>query len=132
MTGQDPEVFTESLREAAIEASKVDLALRAVVAAEGIEVSDEELDEQIEKMIDGADITLEEAQKNLQSNGQLSAVRSEIAKTKAVDWLLERAEVVDENGNAVPAEFLTAPEPELVHDHDHEHDHDHDHDHDHV
>jgi trigger factor len=131
ITGQDPEAFTESLREAAVEASKVDLALRAVVAAESIEVSEDELDEQIEKMIEGADLTLEEARENLQSNGQLSAVRSEIAKKKAVDWLLERAEVVDENGNAVAAEFLTAPEPELVHDHDHEHDHDHDHDHAH-
>ncbi len=130
ITGQDPESFTESLREAAVEASKVDLALRAVVAAEGIEVSDEELDEQIEKMIEGADLELAEARENLQSNGQLSAVRSEIAKTKAVEWLLERAEVVDEHGNPVPAEYLTAPEPELVHDHDHDHDHDHGHDHD--
>jgi trigger factor len=133
MTGQDPEAFTEQLREAAVEACKVDLALRAVVAAEGIAVSDEELDEQVVKMIGDADIDLDEAKTNLQSNGQLSAVRSEIAKTKAVEWLLERAEVVDEDGTPVPAEFLTAPEPELVHDHDHDHDdHDHDHaDHDH-
>ncbi|MFM7067869.1 MAG: trigger factor, partial [Actinomycetes bacterium] len=119
ITGQDPESFTAGLREAAIEACKVDLALRAVVLAEGIAVSDEDLDEQILQMIGDADIELDDAKANLQSNGQLSAVRSELAKTKAVAWLLERAEVVDTDGNPVPAALLTP----LEDDHDHDHDH---------
>ena len=50
----------------------------------------------------------------LRSGGQLSAVRSDISKRKALEWLVTQSEVVDEDGNAVPAELLALPE----HDHD--------------
>jgi trigger factor len=129
ITGRDPESFTEELREAALEAVKVDLALRAVAEREGLDVTDDELEEEIIHLIGDADITVEDATEELRSGGQLSAVRSDISKRKALEWLVTQSEVVDEDGNAVPAELLALPE----HDHDHDgHDHDHDHaDHDH-
>lgn len=130
ITGRDPESFTEELREAAVEAVKVDLALRAVADSEELEASEEELEEEIVHLIGGADLTIEDATDELRRSGQLSAVRSDISKRKALEWLVTQSEVVDEDGNAVPAELLALPE----HDHDHDHDgHDHaDHaDHDH-
>ena len=46
-TGQDQEAFVDELRETAAQAVKVDLALRAVAEAEGIEVDDDDLDAEI-------------------------------------------------------------------------------------
>ena len=118
ITGRDPESFTEELREAAVEAVKVDLALRAVADAEGIEATDEELEHEISHLIGDAQLSIEEATEELRSGGQLSAVRSDITKRKALEWLVERSEIVDTDGTAVPAELLAMP------DHDHDHDHD--------
>ena len=43
MTGAEPETFSQELRDTAIQAVKVDLALRAVADAEGIECTDDDL-----------------------------------------------------------------------------------------
>ncbi|MGI9579098.1 MAG: trigger factor [Microthrixaceae bacterium] len=118
--GKDPESFTAELREAAIEGVKVDLAMRAVVAAEGLAASDEEVEDEVAEMIGGAGISVEKGMEQLRDAGQLPAVRSEIANRKALEWLVERSEVVDPDGNPIPEELLAAPEP---HDHDHDHDH---------
>src|SRR3546814_20225204 len=48
MTGSDPEAFSQELRDTAVLAVKIDLALRAVAEAEGIDCSDDDLDEEIE------------------------------------------------------------------------------------
>jgi trigger factor len=134
-TGSDPESFTAQLKEAAEEAVRVDLALRAVVLAEGLDATDEELDEEIARLIAGGDLDLDEARRQLQDAGQLTAVRSDVSKRKALEWLVEHSEVVDPDGNPVAEELLRLPEDDHDgHDHDgHDHDgHDHDHaDHDH-
>lgn len=131
--GKEPDAFAAELRAAAEEGVLVDLALRAVVTAEGLEAAEAELEEEVAHMIGQADISIDDAIAQLRDAGQLSAVRSEIANRKAMEWLVERAEVVDPDGLAIPEHLLTPPE----HDHDHDgHDHDdhdgHDHDdHDH-
>ena len=48
MTGADPETFSQELRDTATSGVKVDLALRAVADAEGIECTDEDLDEELD------------------------------------------------------------------------------------
>lgn len=125
ITGRDPESFTSELRTAAEEAVKVDLALRAVVVAEGLEATDQDLEDEVAELVGQMDITIEDALEQLRSAGQLSAVRSDLAKRKALEWLVEHSEIVDEDGSPVADELLQLP----VHDHDHDHD-DHDHDHD--
>ncbi len=123
--GKDPESFTSELRQASEEGVRVDLALRALVVAESLEASDEEVEEEVSRMIGSGSMSLEDGMAQLRDAGQLSAVRSEIANRKALEWLVERSEVVDPDGNPIAQELLTAPEaPE--HDHDHD-DHDHDH-----
>jgi trigger factor len=136
ITGRDPESFTAELKEAADEAVRVDLALRAVAVAEGLEATDEQVDAEILQLIGDADIELDEARDQLRSGGQLSAVRSDVSNRNALEWLVDHSEVVDPDGNAIPEEYLKLPEePEhdhAGHDHDHDHaGHDHDHDHDH-
>ncbi len=112
-TGRDPESFSAELRESAEEGVRVDLALRAVAEVEGLVVDDEEIAEEIAGMLGDAEVSLEEAMEQLRTGGQLSAVRSDLVKRKALEWLVERSEIVDEDGAAVPEELLTPP----VHDH---------------
>ena len=49
-TGRDEQEFLDELRAGALQSVKVDLALRALVEAEAIEISDEELDEELAAM----------------------------------------------------------------------------------
>lgn len=112
MTGADPEAFTQELRDTAVQGVKVDLALRAVAVAEGIDVSDEELDEEIEGVAARVGATPEQVRERFESVGQISAVRSDIKKRKALEWLIERVEVVDAEGNAIDRSELEAPQEE--------------------
>lgn len=123
-TGRDPESFVAELKEGAEESIKVDLALRAVVEAEGLHASEDELDEEIAGFIADEDMSVEDAREVLRSSGQLTMVRVDIAKRKAMEWLVEKTEVVDSDGKAIDRALLEMPEDE---DHDHHHDHDHDH-----
>jgi len=109
MTGADPESFSTELRETATSGVKVDLALRAVADAEGIDCTDEELDDEIQGVADRVGQTPEEVRARFERVGQLSAVRSDIRKRKALEWLLERAEVLDPEGAVIDRSELELP-----------------------
>ena len=119
MTGRTQEQLVDELREAAETSSRVDLALRAVAVAERIECSDEELDEEIESVASRVGEKPAKVRLQLERNDQIPAVRSDITKRKALEWLLEHVEIVDEHGN---------PVDRSLYEHDHEHDHDHEED----
>jgi trigger factor len=106
-TGQDQEEFVANVREGAARAVKADLALRAVVAQEGITASDDELDAEIERLADRLGESAAKVRRDLEQRGALEAVRSEIARGKALEHMVERASVVDEHGASVD---LTLPE----------------------
>ena len=101
MTGTSPDDFTNGLRSTAEDAVKVDLALRAVADQEAIECTDEELDDEIEQTAERVGEKPVPVRAEFERGGQLAAVRSDIRKRKALDWLLERVEVVDEAGKPI-------------------------------
>jgi trigger factor len=107
-TGQSPEEFIAGHREDAASSVKVDLALRAVVVAEGIDISDDELDEELTKVAEDAGEKPAKLRKQLETNGVLPLVKLDLAKAKALQWLIDHAEVVDEEGNPVDVAALTA------------------------
>jgi trigger factor len=121
LTGQDPDAFREELRTAAQRSVKVDLALRAVAAAEGIEVDDDDLDAEIEAVAERVGQPAKKVRQQFERNSQMPLVRSDVRTRKAMDWVLEHIEVVDRDGNALDREALLADEE--PHDHDHGHDH---------
>jgi trigger factor len=125
-TGNDPESFSAELRAAAEESVRTDLALRAIALNEGLEASEELIDQEIEVLISGSDRSVEDARDQLRSEGQLSAVRSALLKRTAMEWLVERSVIVDPDGVPIDPELLVLPEQDH-HDHDEDHDHDHDH-----
>ncbi len=50
-----------------------------------------------------------EVRKQLERNDQLPAVRSDIRKRKALEWLLDHVEIVDENGDPVDRSIYEPP-----------------------
>jgi trigger factor len=110
-SGQSPEELVAELREQATGAVRVDLALRAVVEAEGIEVDDADVDREIEEIAARVDQKPDKVRKQLERNGQVSAIRSELRQRKALDWLLDHVEIVDEDGNPIDSDALVV-EPE--------------------
>jgi len=121
MVGQSIDEVFEQMREPAAESVKVDLALRALAAAEGLEASDADLDGEFEQLSEGTGMPIEELRSQISTPNQLMLMKADITKRNAADWLLDHVEVVDEDGNAIDTEALE-PEP---HDHDHDHDHSH-------
>lgn len=121
MTGRSQEQLIDELRESAEVSARVDLALRAVVVAESIECTDEELDDEIAEVAARVGEKPAKVHKQLAENDQLPAVRSDITKRKALEWLLDHVEIVDENGDPVDRSLY---EPDADESHEHEHDHD--------
>jgi len=130
ITGASVEDMLAQLQEPAEEAVRVDLALRAVAAAEGLEATEADLEEEFGTWAEQTGGDVEALREQVRAANQMVAVRSDLGKRKAVEWLLERVEIVDEAGDPIDRTDLEMPEEE--HDHDHaDHDHDHaDHDHD--
>jgi trigger factor len=105
-TGQTGDELVAQVRQEAFRAVKADLALRAVADAEGLEVSDEELDAEIAAMAARMDTDPAALRRQIDRNGRTLAVRSEQRKAKALTWLLEHVEAVDEEGAPVPTQDL--------------------------
>ena len=114
ITGTSPEQFREQLREQAEVSARVDLVLRAIAEAEGIEVTEEELDEELMIIATQLNQPLDSVRTQLEAAGRLKPIRSDMRIRTALEWVTERAEIVDEEGNAVDRELLE-------HDHDHDH-----------
>jgi trigger factor len=106
--GADPNQYIEELREHATQGVRADLALRAVIAQESIAATDEELDVEVTRLAEQVEEKPAKLRKDLERRGVLEAVRSDIARGKAVSFLVDHAIVVDEAGNTVD---LSLPEP---------------------
>ena len=87
--------FIADLRVQAEERARQSLALDAVAAKLGVEVSDEDVRAEFEKAgVEDVDASIKE----WKDQGRLPAIRDSIRRTKALDWLVENAKVniVDE------------------------------------
>ena len=105
-TGQDVNAFIEGLREQSVKASKVDLALRAVVVAEGLTVSDDDINAEYARIAMQVRQKASEVRKAYEKNDAVADLVSNLQKQKALDWLLEHVEVVDEAGAAINRDLL--------------------------
>ena len=154
-TGQDAASFVEGIRPQSIKACKVDLALRAVVLAEGLEATDDEIEREFETMADRSNeaairqaemqgggknkkirlYTADQVRAAYQANDAIVDLAAEISKSKALDWLIHRVEYVDPSGKVLDRDTVIGHSEADHAGHDHaDHDHaDHDHsDHDHA
>jgi trigger factor len=100
-TGQDPEAFLAEVRTGAARGVLADLALRAVIGQEEIEPSDDEVDAEITQLAERLEQKPERVRRDLEKQGAIEAVRSDVARGKALQFLVDHATVVDEQGNEI-------------------------------
>jgi len=105
-TGRSEQEFLDELRAGALHSVKVDLALRSLVEEEGIEISDRELDEELAAMGERLEMDVNEVREQLERAGRLPAVRSDRRKAKAMRWLIDNVDLVDEEGKPVSRDDL--------------------------
>jgi trigger factor len=103
---QDAEHLIAELRAQATEQVKADLALRAVADAENLEVSDDELAAEMQRLADESDRSVADVARQVAEGAGLERLRSDIRSSKAVEWLLDHVEVVDEQGNPMDRALL--------------------------
>lgn len=108
-SGQSREALLGDMREGAAVSARLDLALRAIAVAEGLEPDDAELAVEFERVAAQVERTVEDVREEFTTAGQLPAIRSDLAKSNALDWLVERTTLVDQDGNAVDAADLVLP-----------------------
>jgi trigger factor len=105
-TGTSPDELLSSVRADAQGAVKADLALRALVEAEELTLSEDELTAEIGTMAERMGTTATELRRQLDTAGRTGAVRSELRKGKALEWLLDHVELFDEDGNPMSRDDL--------------------------
>jgi trigger factor len=105
-TGRTPDDLLAAVRVDAHRAVKADLALRALAEAEELTISDEELDAEMATMAEQMETTPAELRRQLDTAGRTGAVRSELRKGKALQWLLDHVELFDEEGNPMSRDDL--------------------------
>jgi trigger factor len=110
-TGTAPDDLLAELRSQAANAVKADLAIRAVIEAESFAADDAEVDAEIERIAARVEQPADEVRAQLERAGQLSAVRSDVTRGKALEWLADHAEVVDQEGAVIDRSLLEPPAP---------------------
>ncbi len=133
VTGQDASSFVEGMKGASEQAVRVDLALRAVAVAEGLDADEGDLAAEYERMAMQFGQKPNQVRKAYEQNDLVPELVSQIRKSKALDWLLHHVEMVDPDGNPLDRDEILGHSHDADGGHDHDHaDHDHaDHDHDH-
>ncbi|HBQ51594.1 MAG TPA: hypothetical protein DD711_01655 [Acidimicrobium sp.] len=134
VTQQTAEQFVDALKEQSVLATKVDIALRAVAVAEKLDASQDDLERQFERIATQLKKKPAAIRKAYEKNDAIADLKAQIAKSKAIDWLLHNSQFVDDKGTAIDNETILGE-----HDHDdlgavselHEHEHDHESGHDH-
>jgi trigger factor len=105
-TGQTPDQLLAAVRTDAQRAVKIDLALRALVKAESLEATDEEIDEELVKTAEAMSLSPETLRDNLYQTGRVISFEAEVAKIKANKWLSENVTFVDHLGIVIDRELL--------------------------
>ncbi|HUP68805.1 MAG TPA: trigger factor [Acidimicrobiales bacterium] len=109
-SGTAEEELVEELRTESVRAVKADLALRALAEAENLIVADTELDEEVERLAKRLGQKPAVLRRELERQDMLPTVRSDLQKAKALEWLVEHIEIVDEEGHTVDRADLEGAE----------------------
>ncbi len=109
-SGSTEEELVEELRGEAVRAVKADLGLRALAEAEGLEASDSEVEAEVERLAKRLGQKPAALRRELERQEMLPTVRSDLQKAKALEWLVEHIEIVDEEGHPVDRADLEGAE----------------------
>lgn len=83
----------EDMKETARQRIKTTLVLGAIARAEGITISQDEVDSEIQEMADSYQIPVAQVKQQLEQEGRTVALMDELLSYKIIDWVLENNEV---------------------------------------
>lgn len=107
--GLDEERFRADAREHAVRAIVADLVLEGVARGEDLQVSAEELSAEIGQLAKALGREPKEVATSLDRTGQVVALAGDIIRSKALDVLVEHADVTPEGGGSTEARAPEAP-----------------------
>ncbi|MDB5052512.1 MAG: trigger factor [Bacilli bacterium] len=90
-SAQNEDVLKTQMQGDAEKRVRNNLVLEAVAKAENIEISETELDEELEKMAQTYKRSVDEIRTILAANGNLESMKSELVVKKTIDFLLENS-----------------------------------------
>ena len=108
------EKLKEERREEAEKRARANLVLDAIIKQEEIIASMKEIDAKIEEFSQGQDVNPEEVKEKFARQGRLDMIAHEIRYRKAIDLLVEHANIVEKTEEAPEQE--TAEKPESLED----------------
>ncbi|MBF7016897.1 trigger factor [Staphylococcus durrellii] len=92
ISGQDESQLREQMKDDAEERVKTNLTLTAIADAENVEVSDEDIDKELEKMSGQFNISVEDIKQTL---GSTDIVKNDVRIQKVIDLLVDEAKLVE-------------------------------------
>lgn len=92
ISGQDESQLREQMKDDAEQRVKTNLTLTAIADAENIEVSDEDIDKELEKMSEQFNVSVEDIKNTL---GNTDIVKNDVRIQKVIDLLKDNAKLVE-------------------------------------
>ena len=91
-SGQDEEALRAQMKDDALNRVRVSLTLEAIGKAEEIEVTEEEIDEELQKMSDQFGMEVEQIKAAL---GGTTVLENDLRFNKTVEFLVENAKIIE-------------------------------------
>jgi trigger factor len=106
VTNQTAEALLATLRVDAVRAVRIDLAMRALVKAEQLEPTEEEIDAELVTTAEAMNVSPDLLRTNLRETGRVVTFHAEVAKMKASRWLMDNVTFVGPEGEEIDRELL--------------------------
>ena len=106
VTNQTAEALLATLRVDAVRAVRIDLAMRALVKAEQLEPTEEEIDEELANTAEAMSVSPDLLRTNLRETARVVTFHAEVAKMKASRWLMDNVTFVGPEGEEIDRELL--------------------------
>jgi trigger factor len=112
ISGQDEEQMAHQAEDEAAQTLRREAVIAAVVTAERIEASDEDILAALEPTAERGKTTTQKLFDELSQNGRLNRLRADLSERQAVEWLVEHANAVAPGAKPAPAAEKLAPAAE--------------------
>ena len=101
ITGQSEQQFVDELKSRSERTLRTRILLDSVVAIDGLELADGELDQAIASMAEDANQDAVTLKESLVASGRVDVLTSDILRRKALDRIVDSAEAIDDEGEHI-------------------------------
>jgi trigger factor len=106
--GVDEQRIRDDIAKEADARVRDELALEALARAVGMEVAEDEVSAEIERMAEAQKTSAAKLRERVMASGAIPLIREDLMQRKAIRWLMENVEVVDGDPEAAEAPAKSA------------------------